>query len=235
MKDSRTTLAAVTAPLVGTGIAMAGYLLLRPYGDQGGDPAQIAAALASPLWIAAHLLGVLALAQFARLALRLDEAIRGRDQRSLPARAARTLGLVGVVLCLPYYGAETFGLHALGVAHRAHPDAGMLAVVDQVRNHPAALVTFGIGLIALSVAAVLVAVVWSKNAATAWAAWPLGIVMALFPVQFYLAAGGRVAYGVVFAICTAIWAVAALRDDRLTRADRVVDLSGKRASTSQIA
>lgn len=220
MKDPRSTLA---APLVGTGATMAAYLLLRPYGDQSGDTTRIAAAFASPLWIAAHLFGALALAQFARLALRLDEAIRAGGQRSPTARAARTLALAGAVLCLPYYGAETFGLHALGVAHQANPDAGMLAIGEQVRNHPAALTTFSIGLVAVSVAAILVAMAWSKNATLTWAAWPLGIVMAAFPVQFYAPAAVRMTYGVVFAICAAIWVVAALRENAVAPANRLGD------------
>ncbi|MGD8215490.1 hypothetical protein [Aestuariimicrobium sp. Y1814] len=198
-------------PLFGLGVTMAAYLLLRPYGDSG-DTAATAAAFASPLWVAAHLCGVLAIAQFARLALRLDEALASTGRRSTSARPARTLTLVGLVLCLPYYGTETFGLHALGRAHRADPSAGMLAVAEQVRNQPVALATFGIGLLALSVAGVLVALAWARHSRTmSWAAWPLGVAMALFPVQFYLPPAGRIGYGLVVAACAALWLVAVLR------------------------
>lgn len=215
MNRSRTLSSAIAAPLVGTGTMMAAYLLLRPYGDQSGDAIRTAAAFASPLWVAAHLFGALALAQFARLALRLDEALRDGGRRSTLARAARTLALVGVVLCLPYYGAETFGLQALGEAHQANPDAGMLAIGEQVRNHPAALATFGAGLLALSTAAVLVALVWSRNARQRWAGWPLGIAMALFPGQFYLPAVARMGFGVVVAVVAGVWLVAALQEEKL--------------------
>ncbi|MGD7732807.1 hypothetical protein ACQCX5_07575 [Propionibacteriaceae bacterium G57] len=212
MKHPSPTFRALAAPLVGTGLAMATYLVLRPYGDAGDDPGAAAAAFASPLWVTAHLFGVLAIAQFARLALRLDESLAVAGHRSPSARAARTLALVGAVLCLPYYGAETFGLHALGAAQVADPSAGMLAVVDQVRNHPAALATFGLGLVALSVAGVLVALAWSRRATVMrWAAWPLGLAMALFPAQFFVPPVGRVGYGVAFAVCAGIWLVAAQR------------------------
>ena len=222
MTNIRTSVT-IGSGLVGSGTMMGAYLLTRPYGDRSAVAAEAAAAYASPWWVAAHLFGVLAIALFALLTAGLDEAIRARGRRSVTGRAARALALVGAVLCLPYYGAETFGLHALGRAHQANPDAGMLAVVDQVRNHPAALATFGVGLLALSAAAVLVTLAWSRHSRSRWAAWPLGIAMALFPVQFYLPAGARMGFGVAFAICAGIWLVAALHDD--IRADKAVQVS----------
>ena len=193
----------LTAPLVGSGTGMAAYLLLRPYGDHSTDPLQQATALASWRWIASHLFGMAAIAQFARVGLRLQEAVphdESRVTRGL-ARAVRTTGLVGAVASLPYYGMETFGLHILGRWHLANAQADFPMLVEQMRNHPAALATFGIGLVSLAASGVLMALVWQRTARPRWAAWPLGALMAGFLPQFYLPDAGRMGYGVVY--CTA--------------------------------
>lgn len=195
----------LVAPTVGTGVLMAAYLLLRPYGDAGGPTgAAAAAAFASPWWIVAHLCGALALASAGRLALRLSDVVPGPL-----ARTARWTGLAGAVLVLPYYGAETFGLHALGRAAVAG-DPAVLALVPEVRDQPAATATFGLGLLLLAVSGTLVALAWQRSSGSA-AAWPLGVLLALVLPQFYLPPAGRMAFGVLYAVAAAVLVVALAR------------------------
>lgn len=194
MKAPRFKGSRFAAPGIGTGVLMAAYLLIRPYGDFGGGETHAAAeALASPRWVVAHVAGALAIGSFARLALRLADVTPG-----LPARVARWAGLTGTVLVLPYYGAETFGLHAVGRAVLAG-DASALALVDLIRNHPAALTTFGLGLVLLAVSGISLGLAWWRERGDA-AAWPLGIMFALLLPQFYLPPTGRMAYGVAYAL-----------------------------------
>jgi len=185
-----TTTRHLIAPTIATGVLMAGYLLLRPYGDveQG---AAMAEAFASPAWVAAHILGALALASFARLALRVADL-----GDSTTARIGRFTGLAGAVLVLPYYGAETFGLHAVG--SRALADPGTLELVDPIRNQPAALTMFGLGLVLLAVAAVCVGRVLGRPA------WPLAATMALVLPQYFLPPFARMAFGVATLIAAVI-------------------------------
>lgn len=185
-----TTTRHLIAPTIATGVLMAGYLLLRPYGDveQG---AAMAEAFASPAWVAAHILGALALASFARLALRVADL-----GDSTTARIGRFTGLAGAVLVLPYYGAETFGLHAVG--SRALADPGTLELVDPIRNQPAALTMFGLGLVLLAVAAVCVGRVLGRPA------WPLAAAMALVLPQYFLPPFARMAFGVATLIAAVI-------------------------------
>lgn len=198
------------APIVGTGLLMAGYLLIRPYGDtpQGGGLAS-ATAFASPRWIVAHLCGVLAIASFARLALRLHDAAPGAT-----ARFARWSALAGTVLVLPYYGAETFGLHVLGRAALAG-DTAALVLVEQVRNQPVALVLFGLGLLLLATAGLATALAWQSSGLVTGparrAAWPLGVMVALLLPQFYLPAEGRMAFGVAYGLAAVLLLAALLR------------------------
>lgn len=191
------------APTVGTGVLMAVYLLLRPYGD-AGEPSEAARAFASTAWVVAHLCGALALASVGRLGLRLADLSDG-----VRARLARWTGLAGAVLVLPYFGAETFGLHAVG--QRALTDPSALELVDQIRYQPAAVATFGLGLLLLSAAGIAIGSTARSLGMRAWAAWPLGLAIAMFPAQFFVPPAGRVAFGIAYLAAAALFTVGALR------------------------
>lgn len=206
---STTSPADLAMPAGASGLLMAIYLALRPHGDAAsGTSADAAAAFADPRWVLAHLAGALALVQLARVALRLHDLLG-----SPLSAAARWSGLAGAVLVLPYYGAETFGLHAVGRAGLTDPS--VMPLVDEIRNQPAALTTFGLGLLLLAVSGVLVAVGWQRAAgrwgAPAWAAWPLAIGAVTVLPQYALPPAGRVAYGLAFALAGLVLAVAAAR------------------------
>ena len=201
----------VVMPAVSSGLLMAAYLLTRPYGDATSPTSpEAAAAFASGWWVAAHLAGALALVQLARVGLRLDDLLS-----TTTTMIARWSGLAAAVLVLPYYGAETFGLHAIGRAGLTDPAA--LSLVAEVRGHPAALATFGLGLVLLAVSGVSTARAWQdavrsgRWSGPAWAAWPLAIGAVLILPQFYLPAAGRMAFGVAFAVAALTLAVAASR------------------------
>ena len=201
----------LAVPAATSGLLMATYLLLRPYGDAGSATSpEAAAAFASTWWVTAHLAGALALVQLGHLGLRVEDLLRTRA-----TMLARWTGLAGMTLVLPYYGAETFGLHAIGRLGTSDPAA--LALVDDVRNHPAALTTFGLGLLLLAVSAIATAVAWhravrtSRWSAPAWAAWPLALGGTLVLPQFYLPPTGRMVFGVAYAAAALLLAVSAWR------------------------
>lgn len=195
----RSSLKHLAAPLVGAGTLMAGYLLLRPYGDVSSQPHEVAAAFADWRWVASHVAGLLGVGSLGRLASRIHDLHPG-----LPARAAHTLALAGVVLVLPYYGAETFALNAIGREALATDNLALLDLAPLIRNHAVALTTFGAGLVSLAAASILTAWNWQRSTGSK-AAWPLGIVAALFLPQFYLPPVARMAYGVAMLVAAAIW------------------------------
>lgn len=204
-------------PAVSSGLLMAAYLALRPYGDTAsGTSAEAAAAFADPMWVLAHLAGALALVQLGRVALRMHDLVG-----SLLTQIGRWSGLAGAVLVLPYYGAETFGLHAVGRAGLTDPT--VMALVDEIRNQPAALTTFGIGLLLLAVSGVTVALAWRREVrsgrwdAPAWAAWPLAVGAVTVLPQYSLPPAGRVMYGFAFATAALVLAIAAGRASRTGR------------------
>lgn len=182
------------APSLATGWLMAIYLLLRPYGDsQAGTP--MASAFASDRWVTAHMCGAMGLAAFAWSTLRLSDM-----DPSGPARWARGAGLLGAALVLPYFGAESFGLHALGV--QAHGgDLQVLDLVNKVRYEPVAITMFGVGLMALAVSGVAFALAWSRlhvGLTQSWFGWPLAVLISLFLPQFFLPEWARMIFGVSY-------------------------------------
>lgn len=199
-------------PTLVAGVLMVGYLVLRPYGDAGSE-AEVAGAFASTAWVVSHVLGLLAIAAIGLLTLRLAEVCDGA-----PARLARRSGLLGVVLVLPYYGAETFGLHALG--HWAAVDPAVLALTEEIRQQPVAITMFGIGLVLLAVAGIAIGITWSRagSGLLSGGAWPLAVAIAALAPQFYLPPAGRVAFGLVFGLAAAIFAAAILSARRAIQA-----------------
>ncbi|MGQ0838882.1 hypothetical protein [Actinokineospora sp.] len=113
---------------------------------------------------------------------------------------------------LPYYGAETFGLNAVGQQAVRSGDVGVLDLTGLIRDGGVQLGLFGAGLLVFAAAGVLVAVaLWHSGAAARWS----GVVFAAGPVlylpQFFGPPALRMAHGVLFAVgCVLVaWATAA--------------------------
>lgn len=190
------------APTLITGALMAAFLVLRPYGDSG-SAADAADAFGSTWWVIAHVCGALALAAFAAVCMRLTELVD-----SSAARLSRTSSLVGIVLALPYFGAESFGLHILG--QHEFTGSTTVALADEIRYQPIAIVMFAAGLILFAVAGIALALAWSRSygGLLGQAAWPLGIAIAVFAPQFVLPPMGRIGFGLVFLAAAAVFAYA---------------------------
>src|SRR5919108_4275818 len=123
--------------LVLSGILFVLYPLIRPFSDESS--LQGAGAFASFSWVLAHSLAMVA---FVLLALGLLGLYLHLREMAVERRAIQALVLswIGVGLTLPYYGAETFGLHAIGQeAVRQHSSA-LLALANAVRFGPGFIV-----------------------------------------------------------------------------------------------
>ena len=194
LTSSQKPFLSLLAPVVGAGVFMAAYLLIRHYGDATSPTsAEAADAFASTRWIIAHVCGILAVASVARLVLRLSDVLE-----SGIAQVGRWSGLAGAVLVLPYYGAETFGLYAVGT-RAVEGDMSALDLVGDIRDNLTALAMFGIGLVLLALSGIAIAATWQGHRLTpSWAAWPLGVLIAVFAAQFYLPPAGRISYGIIW-------------------------------------
>ena len=200
--------AAAAAGLVVSGLAFAAYPLLRPYGPETG--VAFATDLASPLWLAAHVLGMVG---FTALAL----ALRALVSTGTPwrwggprLRMVETRMWLALALLLPYYGAEAYGLSAVG-RHALDGDTGALAVAASFRFAPFEVTTFGVGLLLLMlVGGRLVHGTWAAGGATRLGGLLTGVCLATYAPQFFATPEVRMAHGMVLGLGLLVlaWSVA---------------------------
>src|SRR6187551_936197 len=169
-----------------TGLLFLVYPVLRPYVDE--TTLDGLRSFATNSWIIAHLAAVLG---FILLPLGL-----------LGLRAGGTAFLLtwlGVGLTLPYYGAEVFGLHAIGERSAADGTTALLGMVDTIRYNPYAATMFITGLLLIAAGTITTAVdVWHSSMPR-WSAVPFATGFALFNPQFFTTAPFRIAHGVLIA------------------------------------
>jgi hypothetical protein len=189
-----------------SGILFVAYPALRPFSAETG--LEGAQAFASTNWIIAH---SLAMAGFILLGLGLlgvFEEVRGSAGQRL-ASLGMVLSWIGVGLTLPYYGAEVFGLHAVGqaVVDRNNPD--LMSIVNNIRWEVgifwilAGLAALGVGVILFALA------IWRSGRLANWSGIVLAIAFALYIPQFAAGQPLRVAHGLLLLIGALLlaWAI----------------------------
>lgn len=198
-----------TAGFLLSGAALAAYPAIRPYGPETGTAG--AADFAATGWLVAHVLGMVG---FVALAL----ALRSATVRPIlwwpgrRVRAAETRAWLAVALLLPYYGAEAYGLRALGRYASDSSDTQVLEVADMFREGPFEATTFAAGLVLLAtVGGQLAMILWRAGtlARTGGLLVVLGLVTYL--PQFFGPPEVRIAHGAVLGLGLALAGVAASR------------------------
>ncbi|MET4612185.1 hypothetical protein ABIC28_003177 [Rhodococcus sp. PvR044] len=186
------------------------YPAVRPYSDYLNQATMDGArAYASGAWVAAHFFGMIGFLLLGLAVQALREILRGTEG-DRAGIAATVLTWVGVGLILPYYGAEDFGLHAIGGRAVADGTPELLDLVDGVRGGGTQLTMFTIGLLLVAAGAVTAAVgIWRSGALARWSGVPLAVGFALFIPQFFGSPWMRVAHGVLVA-AGALWLAAEL-------------------------
>ncbi|MBD8868462.1 hypothetical protein [Nocardioides donggukensis] len=202
---------AVFAAFVLSGLALAAYPVVRPYGPESG--AAGADTFASPAWLVAHLLAVVG---FVALAFGLRAAAHTRPEAwrwsGRPVREAETRMWLAVALLLPYYGAEAYGLGALGRHAVESGDPSVLAVADGFRYASVEITTFGTGLLLLVlVGARLGYGLWASGTLGRTGGLLAGLGLATFLPQFYGTPELRMLHGVVLGLGLVLVGVTAAR------------------------
>lgn len=170
------------------------YPALRPYSSEVGMDG--AAAFGTDRWVLAHVAGM---AAFGCLAAGCYLLFAG-------SRLASVSTTLGVGLILPYYGAEAFGLHAIGDAAAQYGSANLAATADAVRYNPVALAMFTAGWIALAVAGVaLMRTLWARRMRTGGVLVGAGLV--LYLPQFFGPPWLRILHGATLAVGLVIVAI----------------------------
>ncbi|MEU6860900.1 hypothetical protein AB0B28_18740 [Glycomyces sp. NPDC046736] len=160
-------------------------------------------------WSVAHIAAIVAL-----ILIPLGYgALRGffegtRNEKT--AFLAATTGYIGSGLTISYYGAEVYGLKAIGERAVADGDASMTEVGEAFRMDPTAMTVFAIGLALIAIAAVLAAVaVWRSGTLNRWSAVPLAVLLVTMLPQYFLPHSARIAWGALVTVA-ALWLAAEL-------------------------
>ncbi|WP_027501279.1 hypothetical protein [Rhodococcus sp. UNC363MFTsu5.1] len=202
--------AAAAASFGAAGVLFLLYPAVRPYSDYLNQATMEGArAYASGAWVAAHFFGMIGFLLLGLAVQALREILRGTDGNRAGI-AATVLTWVGVGLTLPYYGAEDFGLHAIGERAVAEGTPELLDLVDGVRGGGTQMTMFAMGLLLVAAGAVAAAVgIWRSGVLARWSGVPLAVGFALFIPQFFGSPWMRVAHGVLVA-AGALWLAAEL-------------------------
>jgi hypothetical protein len=181
--------------------AVAGVLLLmypavRPFSDE--TSLQAARAFTSDEWTIAHVLGMLGFigVSLGLLGLHLRLAGTPAAGRSF---WALVLSWIGTGLTLTYYGAETYGLRAIGREALSEHNAGLVSLAHQVRFGPGA-VMFGAGMVLIAAAGITAAAAaWRLGSVSRWGSVLLAAGLALYIPQFWAGQTVRIAHGLLIA------------------------------------
>lgn len=193
---------AVRVRLSAAAFAIAGVLFvlypaIRPFSDE--TTLQGAAAFGSTAWIVAHMLAMVGftLVMLGLLGLYLElrrTAVEGTAFWGL------AVGLVAVGLILPFYGAEAFGLHAIGQEALRQHSPVLVGLASVVRSGPE-LVMFLVGLLLLAASAIMTAVaIWKSGTFAKWSGIPFAVGFALYIPQFFGNQPIRVLHGLLVTI-----------------------------------
>ncbi|BFT74208.1 hypothetical protein [Paenibacillus sp. P36] len=197
-----------------SGILFVLYPAIRPFSDEASLSG--AAAFASPEWLIAHVMAMLAfiLLTFGLLGfyLFLQETYTDRL-----AFLGFVLSLLGTGLTLPFYGAEVFGLHAIGQEAIKLQNSDLIGMANVVRFGPGFTMIL-IGLLSLAIGCILTAIgIWKSRILPKWSGIPLALGFLLYIPQFVGTQPIRVAHGFVVAIGCLWMAVSLFRKSRLSQ------------------
>jgi hypothetical protein len=185
------------ASLVIAGILFVLYPAIRPFSSETG--LEGAKAFGSSSWILAHMLAMIG---FALVALGLLGWYTALLRSSVERLAFWSLvvSLIGITLALPFYGGEAYGLHAIGREALRQQNGALIDLSETVRGG-AGLVLFLVGLLAIGVGALMVAVtVWKASTVSRWSGMLFALAFALYIPQFFGNQPLRVAHGVLLAV-----------------------------------
>ncbi|TLS48909.1 hypothetical protein FE782_28320 [Paenibacillus antri] len=189
-----------------SGILFVVYPSLRPFSDETSLFG--AAAFASTEWIVSHTLAILAFVLMTLGMFGLYVSLQDTSVEKLALRGF-VLTMIGTGLTLPFYGAEVFGLNAIGreVIHQHKLE--LMSLANVIRFGPGFYMILG-GLILVGVGSVIAAMaIWKSRTMPQWSGVPFAFGFLMYLPQFLGTQPIRVAHGVILAV-GCLWVAAGI-------------------------
>ncbi|MCT8337966.1 hypothetical protein FKB36_10850 [Methanoculleus sp. Afa-1] len=193
---TRTRLAVLSLAVAGA--CFFAYPAIRPYTVEASLAG--AGAFASTAWLLSHTLAMMGFILLVLGLLGLYGILR--ETKAEPQGiAALVLTWTGVGLILPYYGAETFALAAVGREAIEQNSVDLLVTLTDAIRFGAGVWLFGAGLLALAAGSILFgAAIWRSGILPGWSGIPLALGFVLFLPQFFAPPAVRIAHGLLVMI-----------------------------------
>lgn len=168
--------------LAAAGVAFFLYPVIRPFSDE--TTLQGAAAFGSSGWIIAHSLAIFAFVLLGLGTVCVYLVLQQQLRTERLGFASLLLIWTGIGLTLPFYGAEVFGLHAIGQAALQRHDASLVGLAADVRGQPGIWFIVA-GLLVVAAGAIVLAIAfWRSEVFVRWTGIPLAVGLALYLPQF---------------------------------------------------
>jgi len=167
-----------------------------------------ARAFASDAWIVAHSLAIVGFISLGIGLFGVYQRLRGSDHATL-AMWGLVLSWVGVGLTLPYYGAEAFGLHAIGQHVLNDNNTALMSIIDDIR-WDVGIWFILVGLVILAAGAMmLAAAIWRSALLARWSGMVIAGALVLYIPQYAAPQPVRIAHGLLMfaGVCALAWAV----------------------------
>jgi hypothetical protein len=190
-------------------LAIAGICLvldpaIRPFSFESS--LRGAEAFAASSWLLAHSLAMVGFILLTLGLLGLYCHLRETTAGSLGITAL-VVTWIGVGFTLPYYGAETFALHAVGQEVVRQSNVDLLVTLTNSIRFGEGIWFFGFGLLAIAVGTILFGIaIWKSGILTRWSGIPLAIGFTLFIPQFYTPQPVRIGHGLL--VMVGCWLIA---------------------------
>lgn len=187
----------LAALLAIAGLLFVIYPALRPFSDESS--LEGAAAFASSEWLLSHTLAIFGFILLPLGLLGLLIVFNDSKAKHLMFQSL-VLALVGTGLTLPFYGAEVYGLYAIGQEALRLQNAEFVQVANEVR-FGSGFIMIVIGLILLAISLIMAAIsIWRTGILSKASGIPLALGMLLYLPQYMASQPLRVAHGALMTL-----------------------------------
>lgn len=177
------------------GVCFALYPAIRPFSDE--STLRGAEAFTASSWLLAHSLAMIGFILLILGMLGLTSQLR-RTTAGSSGITGLVVTWIGVGLTLPYYGAETFALRAVGREALQQKNVDLLVTLTKSIRFGEGAWFFGFGLLAIAIGAILFAIaIWRSGVLPKWSGVPLALGFSLFFPQFFTPQPVRVGHGLL--------------------------------------